>query len=285
MWSALSVVLDDLAHRTFAVHTRESASLFFVMLEALHVEAFLGVDRSLRVAGCHDPVAVRLQEAGDVIPRVSEPLNGDTGLGRLERTPLGKLSDHDVRPASRGFVPSQDSTQRNRLPRDDGGHLHSLDRLIFVRHPAHDSSVRVDVGSRDVEIGTDEVGHGTHVGARKPLEFHAGKLLRIDDNPALPTAIRDSDDRALDGHPERQRLHLLQSDPGVEANPALGGSPCVVVAAPVCEEVPGRAIVHPHLQVGAQAGSRVAQSVDHLSADAGVLSDALDPRNRILEHS
>jgi len=41
--------------------------------------------------------------------------------------------------------------------------------------------------------------------------------------PALAAAERDVGDRALPGHPRRQRRDLLERDVGVEADPALAG--------------------------------------------------------------
>jgi hypothetical protein len=48
------------------------------------------------------------------------------------------------------------------------------------------------------------------------------KLFGVDDHAALRAAVGNAHG-ALAGHPERQRLDLIQRDIGVEADAALGG--------------------------------------------------------------
>ena len=68
----------------------------------------------------------------------------------------------------------------------------------------------------------EEVDHLREVSPAEAFLLGRRDLLRIDDDPALAAAHRDVHDGALVGHPERQRLDLVEVDVGVEAHAALG---------------------------------------------------------------
>ncbi len=60
--------------------------------------------------------------------------------------------------------------------------------------------------------------------------------MGFDDDAALGAAKRDVDDRALPGHPHRQRLDFVEGDVGVVADAALGRAAVDVVLDPVAGE-------------------------------------------------
>ena len=189
------------------------------------------------------------------------------------------------------YAPRPVASGRPRLPPrpqglagDHVGHVGASDGAILGRHPAHHALVGVDVGRGDVLVRPHHVRHRAHVGAGQALELEGRQRLRVDDHAALPAPVRDADDGALDGHPERERLDLLERHARVEADAALRRPPRGAVAAAVRLELARRAVVHAHGQRRHHALARLAQRVDHLAVDAGGLAHALHAADRILEH-
>src|SRR3546814_18927240 len=82
-------------------------------------------------------------------------------------TPLQML-DEIVAAARRRIVATQRAAKRYRLARDDGRTWLVLDRAVFVRHPAHDHRVRIDVRGRDVAVRTEHGSEGVKLGPGKP---------------------------------------------------------------------------------------------------------------------
>src|SRR3546814_12355742 len=102
-----------------------------------------------------------------------------------------------------------------------------------------DHRVGVDGGRGDIAIRPDDAGEGLDVGPRQALQLGLGKVARVDLNGALAAAVGQVHDRALEGHPERQRLHLVHTGARMVADADLGRPPRVVVAAgPGPEGVP-----------------------------------------------
>ena len=92
---------------------------------------------------------------------------------------------------------------------------------VGVHHPGHRLLVRRHVGRRDVllraddreQLGGEAAGHAP--GAR------ARERARIAPDAALRPAVGKPQQRALPGHPHRQRRALAQRDVGVVPHPAL----------------------------------------------------------------
>ena len=70
--------------------------------------------------------------------------------------------------------------------------------------------------------------------------------MGVADHTALPTAQGDIDNRALPGHPGRQRTHRVDRLLGVKADTTLGRATSIVVLHPVSLEDPDRAVIHLH---------------------------------------
>jgi hypothetical protein len=109
-------------------------------------------------------------------------------------------------------------------------------------------------------------------------------LIVIQSARAWTSSIETFGWSALDRHPEREGLDLLDRDVRVEADAALRRAERAVPAAAVGREVPRRAVVHADGERGRQAFPRVEQGVDHLGVHPGLLADPIDAGERILKH-
>ncbi len=119
--------------------------------------------------------------------------------------------------------------------------------------------VGVDVRRRDVALGPDDDADLGRVAPGQALELALRELLGIDDHAALAAAVRDADDRALPGHPHRQRLDLVEGHVLVVADAALGRAAAEVVLDAVAGEDLDAAVVHVHREVDGQLAARLAQ--------------------------
>ena len=260
-------MVDQLADRALAVDRLEPARLLLVLVEALDVEALLGVDGALRVREGHDPVAGPLEQARHVIAGVAEALDRHADVARDQPQPLRHALDHQEGAAPGGLVAAEAAAGLHRLAGDHARCQHPADGAVLVRHPAHDARVGVDVGRRDVPVGAHHVGHRAHVGAREALQLQRRELLRVDHHAALAAAVGETGHRALQRHPEREGLDLFERDVRVVADAPLGGAEGVVPAAAEGGEVPRRAVVHADREARHQALERVGQGVDDLGVD------------------
>ena len=84
--------------------------------------------------------------------------------------------------------------------------------------------------------------------------------------PPLAPPYGKIDERALPGHPHRQRLHLVEADVGVVADAALGRAAAKVVLDAVAGEDLDAAVVHLHREVNGQLAAWLAQH----AAKAGI---------------
>ena len=123
---------------------------------------------------------------------------------------------------------------------------------------------------QDLDLREEAPGQG--------LELLLAELLRVDDDAALAAAVRDADDRALPGHPHRERLDLVEADVLVVADAALGRAAAEVVLDAVAGEDLDRAVVHLHREVDGQLAARLAQD----AAQAGVEVEALGGKVELL---
>ena len=133
-----------------------------------------------------------------------------------------------------------------------------------VHDPRHDLGVGVDVGRRDVAVGTDE---DRDLGGEAPghvLQLLAAEPARVDDDAALGAPVRDVDDGALPGHPHGQRLDLVQRDVRVEADAALRRSAVDAVLDAVAGEDLDAAVVHLDREVAGELALDLAQDLPEL---------------------
>ncbi len=188
------------------------------------------------------------------------------------------LEDAVDRAARGGLVPALRPAEADRLAGDDARHRVAHVHRIGVHHPGHDLGVRVDVRGRDVLLGADEDLDLGEEPAGQRLELLLAELLRVDDDAALAAAVRDADDRALPGHPHRQRLDLVEADVLVVANAALGRTATEVVLDAVARVDLDRPVVHLHGEVDDQLAARFAKN----AAKAGVEVQALSGEVELL---
>ena len=95
----------------------------------------------------------------------------------------------------------------------------------------------------DVLLGADQDRDLGRVAPRQVLELVLAHLVRVDGHRAFRAAVWDADRCALPGHEHGQRLHQVESDVGVVADPALGRTAAdVVLNAPAGEDVDGTVV-------------------------------------------
>ncbi len=131
---------------------------------------------------------------------------------------------------------------------------------VGVHDPGHDLGIGVHVGGGNVAVRADHARDFGGIAAGQALQLRRRQLPRIDDHAALGAAEGDIDDRALPGHPHRQRAHLVERDVGVEADAALGRAAIDVVLDAVAGEHLDAPIVHAHGKIDDQLALGHAQN-------------------------
>ena len=107
------------------------------------------------------------------------------------------------------------------LPVTISGHRVADLHRVRVHHPRHRLLVRGHVGRRDVLLRAD---HRQQLGgeaAREALELALRHLARVAAHAALRAAVRQAQQRALPGHPHRERGALAEGHLRVVADAAL----------------------------------------------------------------
>jgi len=143
--------------------------------------------------------------------------------------------------------------------------------------------VRVDVGRGHVDIGADEVGDLVDVAAAQSLELELGELLGVDRHPALAAAEGKVQRGALEGHPEGERLHLVDVHPRVKADAALRRPARVVVAHAIAGKGAQAAVIHPHGDRDLEHRLGQAQALERVLGDGGVAHGGIQAPARALE--
>ena len=131
------------------------------------------------------------------------------------------LDDRVDRAACGRLVSSFAATDRQRLAGDDRESGVPVMHRVRVHDPRHRLRVRVHVRCGDVPVRADEKLDLRRVATRERFELLGAHRLRVADDAALRAPVRDADDRALPGHPHRERLHLVEGDRRVVADAAL----------------------------------------------------------------
>src|SRR4030095_9324584 len=98
----------------------------------------------------------------------------------------------------------------------------TTDHRDGIHDPRHGLLIRVDVRRGNVAIWPNDRRDFKSVATSKPLEFVSRKTLRITNNSALTTAIRNANCRTLPGHPRGQCFHFIEADVWVITNTSLG---------------------------------------------------------------
>ena len=211
-----------------------------------------------------------MKQPGHVLTAVAEALDGHAGIGGCPLVALLEHLDAVVgAPPGRVFA-SDASPEGDGLAGEDARFVATVDGGVLVGHPAHDHRVGVHVGSGDVDLRPDVIGDLLYVASAEPLELEARELLGVDGDATLGAAERNSDHRALDGHPQSERLHLGHRDRRMEADPALGRAPQVAVSNPIAVEDPQRAVIHAHRDRHLDRRHRMLQLLDDLGVEFGM---------------
>ena len=186
------------------------------------------------------------EELGQEAADVAEALHGDGQVRQLQLLLPHRFLDAVERAARGRLEPPERAADVERLAGDDAEHRVALVHRVGVEDPGHHRAVGADVGRRDVLLGPDLVDDLRREAAGHALELAARELLRIADDAALGAAERDVHQRALPGHPHRERLDLVERDVRVVADAALGRAARDVVGDAVALEGLDRAVVHRH---------------------------------------
>ena len=180
------------------------------------------MDAALPVGDADDLRAFTRHQLGADRADVAEALDRDARALELEAEMLRGFARDDHRAAAGGFAAAQRAAHLHRLAGDDGGRAVADVHRVGVGDPRHDLFVGVDVGRGDVLVGADRVDDLGGVAAGQRLELALRHLRRIANHAALAAAERQLRDRALPGHPRRQRRHFIERHVGVIADAALG---------------------------------------------------------------
>ena len=122
----------------------------------------------------------------------------------------------------------------------------ALDHRVRVHDPGHGLLVRGHVRSRDVLFRPDHGPQLDRVAAGHPLQLGLGHLARVAADAALRAAVGNPQQRALPGHPHRERRALAERDVRVVAEAALRRAEDGRVLDPVAGEHLQRPVVAAH---------------------------------------
>jgi hypothetical protein len=112
-----------------------------------------------------------------------------------------------------------------------------------VHDPGHRLGVRPDVRGGDVRIDPDDPFELRREPPCDRLELVLAQGARIDRHPSLRAPERDIHQRALPGHPHRQRADIIDVRRGVIAEAALGRPASDVVLDPIPGEHRDAAVI------------------------------------------
>ena len=236
-----------------------------------------------RVGDGDDDGALLVQQAREVAADVAEALHDDAQPVDLLVLLAERVGDHVERAARRRLLAAERAADRERLAGDDAEDGMALVHRVGVEDPRHHARVGADVGSRDVLLGADLVDDLARVAARQALELTARELLRVADDAALGAAEGQAHQRALPGHPHRERLDLVARDRRVVADPALRRAAGDVVGDAVAAEDAHRAVVHRHRDRDLDRLLALLEDVDQVGVDRERLPDAAQLLARQLE--
>ena len=159
------------------------------------------------------------------------------------RSQARAVDHHD---AGAGRLVAEDrAADRDRLAGHDLRHRVADLHRVGVHHPGHRLLVRRHVGGRDVLLRAD---HRQELGgeaAGQPLELARRHLPRVAADAALGAAVGQAQERALPGHPDRERGALAERDLRVVADAALRRAEHARVLDAIAGEDDAALVVHP----------------------------------------
>lgn len=178
---------------------------------------------------------VVLKELGSPVTDVSESLDNDGLAGNvtvearqlLDLGVLQELADTVVDTETGGLVTATDTSLGDGLASDtsSGVDVLGVELAVGVHDPGHLAGTGSNIGSGDIDTGSDEVLlaelHGVATGDL--LQLSGGELLGVELDTSLGTTEGNIDDSALEGHEGGQGLDLLKIDLIRETDTSLGG--------------------------------------------------------------
>ena len=156
------------------------------------------------------------------------------------------LLGHDHASPPRRLSPAERAAHLHRLPRNDRRDSVPNVHRVRVHHPGHDTFVRVHVGCRHVGVGAERGDDASCVTTREALELTRAQLEWIADDAPLRPPEGEIHDRALPGHPRRQRFHLFEGYLQVEPDASLGRAARRVVQHAITGEDLDIPVIHEH---------------------------------------
>ena len=138
---------------------------------------------------------------------------------------------------------------------------------VGVHQPGHLALARRHVGRRDVAIRTEDRRALRRVAAHDPLHLAVREPVRVAADAALGAAEGQPQQRALEGHPHRQRRALPQRDAGREADAALGRAHDEGVLHPVARHLLHLPVVAANREVDDQRAARLGQALPHVGLE------------------
>ena len=165
--------------------------------------------------------AALVQLGGRDTPDLAEALDDAALPGEIPAEAGAGAFDHHHDPGAGRLRPEDGAADRDRLAGDDLRNGMADLHRVRVHHPGHRLLVGRHVGRRDVLLRAD---HGQELGgepARDRLQLALGHRARVAADPALRAAVGQLQQRALPGHPHRERRALAERDVRVVPDPAF----------------------------------------------------------------
>ena len=211
---------------------------------------------------------------------VAEALDDAALLGELPAETLARAPDHHHDAGAGRLVPEDRAADRDRLAGHDLGDGETALHRVRVHHPRHRLLVRGHVRGRDVLLRADDRQELRGEAPGEPLELGLRHDPRVAADAALRSAVGKTEQRALPGHPHRERGAFAEGDLGVVADPALGRPEHARVLDAVPHEDDAAAVVETHGAADDERALRVAQPLGDVLVDAGVRDRLVVLRDR-----
>jgi hypothetical protein len=249
-----------------------------VVGEIPRVQAALVDDRAADVGHRDHAHARGGQQEGERSADLAEALDDHpaAGDGQLQLGQRGPHAGHHPRRGGAGV--GLGATDREGLAGDRRGEQRPVDHRERVHQPGHDPAVGVDVGRRDVPVGTEQGRDLVRVAAGEPLQLADAQPGGVAAHAALGAPEGDVEHRGLQRHGRGQRGDLVGVDVGVEPDAALAGPAGGVVVDPPPQEDLDGAVVHPDRDRHLEDALRATQHPVHVGADPAQLGGVVEVR-------
>src|SRR5215831_15154040 len=187
------------------------AGFLAVFHQAGDVEALRVINGAVVFDDRDDFKAGAGHELGGHAAYVAESLNNYASGGALHAEETKSLLGDDHAAAARSLRAAAGAAEIDGLSGDDGGLGVAGVHGIGVHDPGHGLLVGVDVGSRDVDLGTDELEQLGGVAAGDFFELGRRQDARIADDASLGSAEGNVGDSAFPGHPGGEGADFIES--------------------------------------------------------------------------